>query len=588
MRFLRKAYIALFLLILLPSFGQSHDTHKEPIDDGYNYEMISNSQFRAKDTMSEVQIQNFLNSHNSGLSRYVFDQDINIGVNNDISARGKSAATIINIAAQSYGINPQILLAFLQKESSGVTNSEPMYLASAMGFACPESRPCDSRYQNFAKQIDGAAFQLDFNYKFSEERDYSKIGEYYAGNTARIDGKNTLLSNSATAALYRYTPHRPDSAYETATNGSHYYGNYNFIKFFYGWFVPEKNMTAPLTISSGELTAVINSIKDDLAGFDAQTKVINAEINNLQEKINQNNQAIADSEAKIEKQNKFLSEYIKNDYINNQTSIIELFFTSKSFSEFNSRRQYLNSVRESVQRSKQNVSEEKTKIEKVKTDLQISLDQQSSLRVSLNQQTEQKKAALASMSGSQKANRDRLVNILTNGTIKCGERNLNGKSFAAPVDCGYIAQGYGMTSTAKNGNYGGMIHHGIDITASLGSKVYPIGSGKVYATGSSPSDGWGNWIIINHGNGKYSFYAHLLAPSIYKTSASVSTNDVIGNVGGTPYWPAHLHLSLYDGYPEGWDTDKVGKYPGNTIDPLKHINNTLSISNTDWDEKYKH
>jgi hypothetical protein len=64
----------------------------------------------------------------------------------------------------------------------------------------------------------------------------NRVGIYRKGNTATIDGKSTYIANSATASLYRYTPHRPDSAWLTATNGSHYYGNYNFIYFYNLWF----------------------------------------------------------------------------------------------------------------------------------------------------------------------------------------------------------------------------------------------------------------------------------------------------------------------------------------------------------------
>jgi len=240
-------YISILISILAfvfnPNLSFAHETHYAAISDSYNNEIIPDYNFRDKNTMSQAQVQAFLSSKGSALASYTFTLPVNgsssmIGPEGDIDASGMTASQIIYNSAQWYNINPQVIFATLQKESSIVTSGNLNYLNSAMGYGCPEGGGCDPTNANFARQVDWGTWQFDYNYRYSELNDSSRVGQYRAGNTATIDGKSTYIGNSATAALYRYTPHRPDSAYLTATNGSHYYGNYNFIKFYLGWFFP--------------------------------------------------------------------------------------------------------------------------------------------------------------------------------------------------------------------------------------------------------------------------------------------------------------------------------------------------------------
>ena len=84
---------------------------------------------------------------------------------------GVSAARIIYDAAQTYGINPQVLLVMLKKESAGPLTADSWPLKSqykyAMGYACPDSGPnnsasCDEARSGFYKQMMLAAWQFKY------------------------------------------------------------------------------------------------------------------------------------------------------------------------------------------------------------------------------------------------------------------------------------------------------------------------------------------------------------------------------------------------------------------------------------------
>ncbi len=80
--------------------------------------------------------------------------------------------------------------------------------------------------------------------------------------------------------------------------------------------------------------------------------------------------------------------------------------------------------------------------------------------------------------------------------------------FGHPLDIEYtVTQGYGMTSYARGGAYGGKAHTGIDISAPYGSPVRAAGEGKIIL--DEYFGGYGNAVIIEHPNGTWTLYGHM-------------------------------------------------------------------------------
>ncbi|MBA4373170.1 MAG: hypothetical protein C0402_09960 [Thermodesulfovibrio sp.] len=110
---------------------------------------------------------------------------------------------------------------------------------------------------------------------------------------------------------------------------------------------------------------------------------------------------------------------------------------------------------------------------------------------------------------------------------------------ALPVN-GVISSKYGMRKHPVYGDF--RFHRGLDIAAPLGSEIHPIGKGTVTFSGSKP--GYGNIVIIDHGNGMISQYAHNKV-NMVKAGDVVDDSTVIGKVGseGISTGP-HLHLEV--------------------------------------------
>ena len=87
-------------------------------------------------------------------------------------------------------------------------------------------------------------------------------------------------------------------------------------------------------------------------------------------------------------------------------------------------------------------------------------------------------------------------------------------------------------------------HYGMDFTAPTGTEIYATGDGRIITVEWSRR-GYGNQIIIDHGYGYKTMYAHLSDFNV-RLGQEVKRGDVIGYVGNTGLSTApHLHYEVY-------------------------------------------
>lgn len=155
------------------------------------------------------------------------------------------AAALIARVGKACGINPQMLLILLQKESGLVLSRQPnatMY-AKATGVGCPDDAPCDPTLASFPLQVYGAAE------RFRTYRAHPTAYRYRADGTAQqvqyhpdttCGSASFVIENQATAGLYIYTPYTPNAAALDAVvgtgDGCSTYGNRNFYRYLKLWF----------------------------------------------------------------------------------------------------------------------------------------------------------------------------------------------------------------------------------------------------------------------------------------------------------------------------------------------------------------
>lgn len=102
-----------------------------------------------------------------------------------------------------------------------------------------------------------------------------------------------------------------------------------------------------------------------------------------------------------------------------------------------------------------------------------------------------------------------------------------------PVDDVKVTQGYRL------------FHPGLDLDGVTGDAIRPIKDGRVEAVSLSKL-AYGNAIILDHGEGITSLYAHLSKIYVLEGQA-VTTNTVIGEIGASGRaFGDHLHLEVRD------------------------------------------
>jgi murein DD-endopeptidase MepM/ murein hydrolase activator NlpD len=122
---------------------------------------------------------------------------------------------------------------------------------------------------------------------------------------------------------------------------------------------------------------------------------------------------------------------------------------------------------------------------------------------------------------------------------------VSSSGFIWPVN-GPITSGFGWRW--------GQMHEGIDIGAPCGTPIHAAAAGTVIYSGWA--DGYGNFVVIDHGNGLATAYGHQSA--IYVSSGSVSQGQTIGAVGSTGHSTGcHLHFEV--------------RVNGNPVDPLGYL-----------------
>lgn len=112
-----------------------------------------------------------------------------------------------------------------------------------------------------------------------------------------------------------------------------------------------------------------------------------------------------------------------------------------------------------------------------------------------------------------------------------------------------VTSGYGGRNAVKTSKgYSSTNHDGIDIGGTGGNlngqAADSIGGGKVTEVGYD-ENGYGNYVVVDHGNGYTSLYGHLQKATV-KQGETVSAGQQVGVIGSTGSSSApHLHLRVH-------------------------------------------
>lgn len=199
-KYLKHLFILIITLIILVSNLLPLSTARAQATVDYNY-ILSDSDLMDYRSMTETQIQKFLQAKSSTLANYI-----------DPTTR-LAASRIFYVAAQDFQINPKFLLALVQKEQSLIDNRNPSQYNYdwATGFAvcdsCSTLDPALQKFKGFYNQVYNASKRIRQGYLVSLYTTGKTITGFGPGIPKLVDGVTVTPANFATAVVYTYTPH---------------------------------------------------------------------------------------------------------------------------------------------------------------------------------------------------------------------------------------------------------------------------------------------------------------------------------------------------------------------------------------------
>lgn len=323
-----------------------------------------------------------------------------------------------------------------------------------------------------------------------------------------------------------------------------------------------------------ELKKELDGIASDISALDKQIRLLDGQIEAQEEEFEVQNELLEqltimigektieleESEAEQARQYANMKDRVRYMAEHNNTSYLNILLSSDSFSDFLNRLEIIHqiSVRdeklfEQLKAIRDRVAFEKADLEQTKADAEETraemeanmkeLEAQRAEKVKRLEEAKNAKSAANKAYNDMIEREEKLLDEYKKAAAKLAAQSTYvGGTFMWPLPASnnVVTCKYGMRNHPVTGKY--KLHSGVDLRAATGTKVYAANSGTV--TTSAYSSAWGNYIIISHGGGVTTLYAHLSKRLVSKGD-KVTQGKVIAYSGSTGYSTApHLHFEI--------------------------------------------
>lgn len=331
---------------------------------------------------------------------------------------------------------------------------------------------------------------------------------------------------------------------------------------------------------AAEIDRLNSQISTTIAKKDALDKKINATekeisitnelIEGLEEDISVKTVELDAAIAKMEKQDDLFKKRARTMYESGETTYLEVLLTAGDFSQMISRMEKIRQImsyddkllneytatKAAVAQQKAELESDKADQEKYKTDLVKK-------KQSLDEQQKESKKLLDSLSADKAKSKSELdaldkeendiaaeIKRLNDEAKKAAEaakkagkpvKDFSSQTFLWPLP-GHrtLTSPYGNRKHPITGVY--KLHTGQDISAPKGTTIVAAKSGTVVK--STKTNAYGNYVVINHGGGMMTAYAHM-SQRLVSAGQEVKQGQTIGKVGSTGYSTGnHLHFEV--------------------------------------------
>lgn len=336
----------------------------------------------------------------------------------------------------------------------------------------------------------------------------------------------------------------------------------------------------------------VQKLDEKIASAESELQELETKVKNLKESIQQIEKQLQIETEKYEKQKTLFEQRMVAIYEAGETQYLDIILNSRSISEFLSSYYVISEIAqsdtdllESMEKRKDQISLAKEKLDREKEELATIAQNQTRTNKVLQNTKVVRQNYIAKLSDQEKeiqTNIDEyhqqfaVVNAQILALAMEGiDTQYIGGILAWPVP-GYtrISSPYGMRTHPITGVY--KLHTGVDISAPMGANFIAANDGVV--TKAEYNGAYGNMVLIDHGGGVSTLYAHG-SEILVQVGQAIKRSDPVLKVGSTGYSTgphAHFEVRLNGVVTNPMPYITNGVIPGESTTENENTTNTIN------------
>ncbi len=357
-----------------------------------------------------------------------------------------------------------------------------------------------------------------------------------------------------------------------------------------------QNRLAELKSARAEANAAVKALEGEaekysekIAALDYQIQSTRAQLNTTQKIIDTLTEDIEEKQVELDETVKELDDKqelfetrIRVMYENGDTTYMEVLLSSENFSDMLSHMEIVSQIMDydkkvveeykalklSIEQQKASLESDRKQQQDYADDLKVAYEEieaqkkeYKALKAKVDSNIELKKAEAERMLREQEQINDEIAELSRQeaAAVSSSGGGGGGKVYSGSMtwpcpSYNRISSPYGYRTHPISGTR--KLHKGLDISASSGNPVIAAASGTVVKSYFSSS--YGNYVVISHGGGVMTAYAHMTR-RLVSAGQRVAAGQQVGTVGSTGNSTGpHLHFEVYVG--------------GSTVNPMNYFN----------------
>ena len=335
-----------------------------------------------------------------------------------------------------------------------------------------------------------------------------------------------------------------------------------------------------------DLQSQIDAVQQQVTLYQEQIDGLDVQIQQQNDRIDSLNMQLEQSQEKREQVEDQFHQRMLALYLEGNTSTLELLLGAKSYADFLTRSQYVDSLAASDQAMldellalENQINADMAEVEQTRDSLEANQAEVEALKAEqdakiaeLDDLQSQSESAEAELQNSQDSLKSNVAQYQAEIAANNAQIEEIARANSSQVDTSTIQPDNGTylwpcSSHNISSGYGyrwGSMHRGIDIAAPAGSPIYASRSGVVVVSmmgySGSGFGGYGNVVMIQHDDGTYTMYAHCQSRYV-SVGESVQQGQVIAGVGSTGNSTGnHLHFEI-----------RMGVSSSTTVNPMNYF-----------------